>query len=384
VAGTIGFNTTPGSLAVGIDGDLWAVKNNTAYHYDVLHATPVATAGATISQIVVGSGASVFGLGPTGDIFQWDATSQTWVQISGTLASIAVGANGTVWGLNSSQQIYTLNGAPARAYQALNIIPGTAIDQISVGVDGTVWAVSGGTVELFNRGTQTFQAVAGAPAMTQVSVGAGNDVWGVDASGNVYEYLAGASPTWNHIPGELNLVQVGANGDVWGINAAGSIYYYNFATPGWVQIPGALGTLSVGADGTVWGINGQLQVYRYNGSTNGSVGTFVNVPGSLSEISVGDGNVVWGVNAQGQIYYYANGTFNPVAGELNEVWATFDGAVWGVNTSGTLYRYNTTNGFQFVGNGVNGANIVVLGNAANVWATYAGSSNTKPAVYMWF
>jgi virginiamycin B lyase len=386
LTGTIGFSTTPGSLGVGVDGDLWAVKNGTAYHWDVLHGTMTPTSGGPFSQVIVGSGAAVFALGtgsPYESIWQWDATSATWIQISGNLASIAVGANGNVWGVNASQQIYTLGGAPQRAFQTLNIIPGAVIDQISVGVDGTVWAVSSNTVEFFNRGTQTFQAVPGAPALSQVSVGAGNDVWGVDASGNVYEYLAGSSPSWKHIPGELNLVQVGANGDVWGINAGGFVYYYDFASSSWVNIPGNLGTLSVGADGTVWGINSFLQIYRYSGSTDGSVGTWVNIPGSLMEISVGSASNIWGINAEDQIYTYQNG-FHQIGGELDEVWATFDGAVWGVNTSGSVYRYNTTNGFQFVGNGVSGVSQVVLGNAANVWATYAGSPTTSPAVYAWF
>jgi streptogramin lyase len=382
--GTVGYT----QIAVGIDGDLWAVSGSTAYHWDVLHKAFAATAGASIHQLAVGAGSAVFGLDSSRNVFQWNATSQVWVPISGNLSDIAAGANGSVWGVNSSQQIFQLLGAPTRQYQTLTAIPGASLDQISVGADGTVWGVSSNTVEFFNPGTQTFQAVAGSPLMTQVSVGAGNDVWGVYCSTStadnctVYEYLAGTTPTWQLISGELNNVQVAADGQVWGINAAGSTYYYDFNTSSWVQIPGALGTLSVGADGTVWGIDGQSQVYRYAGRTDGTVGAWENVPGSLSEISVGSANNVWGVKAEGQIYTYQNG-WVPIGGELNEVWATFDGAVWGINTSGSLYRWNGSS-FNFVSNGVNGVSQVVLGNASNVWATYAGSTDTSPAVYMWF
>lgn len=375
--GTVGFT----QIAVGIDGDLWGIQNGTVYHYDVLHGTGVATGSYT--QVVVGSGASVFALNASGDVFQWDATSQAWVQIPGILSDISVGANGTVWGVNSSQQIYRLLGAPTRPYQALSIIQGATLDQISVGVDGAVWGVSGGTVEFFNRGTQTFQAVPGAPTMAQVSVAAGNDVWGVDLSGNIYEYVAGTSPAWTHIPGELNLVQVNTGplpygSSVWGINASGETYYYDFATSSWVQIPGNLGTLSVGVDGTVWGINGQLQVYRYSGSTNGSVGTWTNIPGSLSEISVGSANNVWGINAQNDVYYYNNGWVQIPGALLNEVWTTFDGAVWGVNANGGLYQWKGSS-FSQVGTGTT-VSYAVAGNATNVWAVNA----TNGSVYMWF
>jgi virginiamycin B lyase len=384
--GTLGYS----QVAVGIDGDVWALNGGRAYHWDVLHNEFVATSLSSVSQLVVGSGAAVFALNSSDQVFQWDATSQTWVQLSGSLVDIAAGANGTVWGVSSSQQIYQLLGAPTRAYHTLTVVPGAVLDQISVGADGTVWGVYSGTVEYFNRNTQTFQAVAGAPPMSQVSVGAGNDVWGTycPATGSnncsVYEYLAGASPSWKLIPGELNLVQVGANGDVWGINSPGQTYYYDFLSspPSWVNIPGSLGTLSVGADGTVWGINGFLQVYRYNGRTDGTVGSWQNIPGSLTEISVGNANDVWGINETDGVYTYDTTTStwsSPAGASLDEVWTSFDGAVWGVNTGGNLYQWN---GSSFAPIGPSGvATEVLLGNANNVWVL---NETGQGAVYYWF
>lgn len=384
ITGSVGF----GQVAVGIDGDLWAIKNGTAYHYDVLHATMAATAGASgLSHIVVGSGASVFALGGTDpflNIYQWDATAQSWVQLGGNLAGIAAGANGAVWGINASQQIYRLQGAPLRAYQTFNVIANNSMDQISVGADGTVWGMSGGAVQFFNRGTQTFQTVAGAPHMTQVSVGAGNDVWGVDCPSatadtcSVYEYLAGSSPTWNLIPGELNQIHVSARGDVWGINAGGQIYYYDFTHSSWVNIPGTLGQLSLGADGTVWGINGSMQIYRYSGGTDGAVGTFDNIPGSLLHVSAGSADNVWGINSTGAIYTDANSFTTPIPGTLDQIWASFDGAVWGSNANNSAYQWNaSTHSFGFAGNNIR---YVIVGNAVNVW----GANDATGAVYAWF
>src|SRR5579875_3716270 len=80
LTGTVGYS----NIAVGVDGDLWAVKNNVAYHWDVLHNEFVST-GASIARVVVGAGAAVFGLSPPpspgtpNEVFQWDATGQTFV-----------------------------------------------------------------------------------------------------------------------------------------------------------------------------------------------------------------------------------------------------------------------------------------------------------------
>lgn len=220
IANTIGFT----QLAVGQDGDLWAVKNNIAYHYDVLHNTMRAAAGASIARVAVGSGASVLGVAPGGQVFQWNAGSQTWAPVPGNLSSIAVGANGAVWGVNASQQIFT-TGQVTRGYQTLSWIPGS-LSQISVGADGSTWALNGNTVEFFNTGTQSFQPVSGAPALAQLSVGAGADVWGLDSGGNTFHYDASAA-AWNNIPGNLKFIPAAAGGSVWGINADGETYTYD-------------------------------------------------------------------------------------------------------------------------------------------------------------
>lgn len=372
IAGTTAFT----QISVGVDGDVWAVKNNVAYHYDVLHNTLDATPGS-IAQVMVGSGAAVFGLDPSGNVFQWSAQAQAWVQIPGTLSSIAVGANGQVWGVDSSQNIFQLTNSPARAYQVLSRVPGN-FSQISAGADGSAWAVdSNNLVYYFNSGTQTFQAISGAPALAQISVGAGSDVWGVDTSGNIFEYNATAA-TWNQIPGQLTSIQVGANGTaVWGINAAGSTYSYNASSSSWTQIPGGLATLSVGADGTVWGINAGGQIYRFDTAME----SWVNVAGTLTQISVGSATNIWGVNGQQQVFRYdttARDWMIIPGAILTSIEVAFDGSVWGINPEGGLYQWNsTTQSFSFVANGVTK---VVVGNAAAVWALDSSSGQA----FLWF
>ncbi len=368
--GTTGFE----EISVGVDGDVWAVKDNAAYHYNVLYNRMDSTPGS-IGQVKVGYGGAVFALDPSQNIFQWNAVSQGWVQIPGSLSSIAVGANGAVWGLNSLQQIYDLTGAQTRLFQNLSAVAGT-LNQISVGSDGSVWGLSGSTVEYFNPEMQSFQAVSGAPPLSQISVGVRAMVWGVDTSGNIFQYDA-TSGTWNNIPGQLRFIQVGADNSVWGINSAGQIFTYDLTNSLWINIPGELQTLSVGADGAVWGINAQQQIYYLNSKKQ----SWVNVPGSLIQISVGNATNIWGINAQQHVYRYNTGmqSWQQIPGaSLVEISVAYDGSVWGVNSAGTLYQWNSsTQSFTFVGNGVSTA---FAGNAAAVWALNA----TSGAVFSWF
>lgn len=372
VPGTVGFS----EISVGVDGDLWAVKNNTAYHYDPLHAIPDAT--EHLAHVVAGSGGSVFGVDQY-RTYQWDAVSGEWDLSSGGFGgSIAVGANGAVWGLDPSPNY--LYGAPSRPYQTLAPAWGR-ISQLSAGVDGSAWGVNtAGVVYHFNSGVQTFAPITGAPALAQVSVGAGADVWGVSSSGQIFEYDA-FTGTWNNIPGELNQIQVSEGplpyGSVWGLNATGQIYTYDFSTTSWTNIPGALAQLSVGVDGTVWGINAQQQIYRFNTATR----SWTNIPGALAQISVGSATNIWGVNAEQQVYRYdtsAKTWINIPGAYLTQVRVSFDGAVWGVNAGGNLYRWDSAaQSFNLVGSGVSN---VVVANTASVWAFNASSG----AAYTWF
>lgn len=362
-------------ISVGVDGDLWAVKGDVAYHYDVLHNSMDATPGS-IAQLAVGYGAAVFGLNAEQQIYEWSASAGSWTEIPGALTSIAVGANGSVWGINSAQDIYRFGGA-TRQFQTLLQIPGS-LTQISVGVDGSVWGLNSGNVEYFNSGTQSFETLTTAPPLTQLSVGAGADVWGVDASGNIYQYDA-TTATWNTIPGELNLIQVGADGSVWGINLASQIYTYDFNDSAWVNIPGSLKTLSVGADGAVWGVNAQQQIYNFV-----SPQSWAQSPGALTQVAVGSAANVWGINAQNEVFHLASGTQPwlrvPVL-SLTNIAAAFDGSVLGVDSAGNLYE-GSAQTLTNIGGAITGSLVTnaSIGNAAAVWAINTQSGT----VFLWF
>ena len=404
IANSSGF----AQIAVGVDGDVWAVKDAVAYHYDVLHNTMDATPGS-ISQVALGFGAAVFGLNAGGEIYQWNAVSGSWVEIPGNLHSMAVGANGSVWGINSSQQIYQFGG-PTRQPQGLLFVSPNSLSQVFVGADGSVWALAAPAnyppdsgpqttntqVEYFNAGTQSFENVSGAPQMVQLSVGAGADVWGLDSSGNIYQYDADAG-TWDNIPGNLSSIQVGADGSVWGINSGGATYTYNFSGNTWTYIPGQLSTIAVGKDGSVWGVNQYQQIYRFDRMTQ----SWVNIPGSLFSIWVGSADNVWGANQNGQFFRFDTGTQswinvpNVPAGTSvfsgpSEFSASWDGSVWATDGSAGLYEWNSaTNTFNYVGSlagyGSSPSDYstdVSAGNALAVWATVTTPASSS--VFTWF
>jgi hypothetical protein len=79
-----------------------------------------------------------------------------------------------------------------------------------------------------------------------IAVGSDGQVWGINASQEIYQWNGTA---WNHIAGALVTIAVNA-GQVWGINKSQEIYKWNGTA--WTQIPGALVSIAVGCDGQVW------------------------------------------------------------------------------------------------------------------------------------
>ena len=69
---------------------------------------------------------------------------------------------------------------------------------------------------------------------------AGNHVWGVNRSGNIY-YRAGKSGSWKQVSGGLKYVKVSADGNhVWGVNRNDNIYHRAGFSGSWQQIAGGL------------------------------------------------------------------------------------------------------------------------------------------------
>ena len=62
------------------------------------------------------------------------------------------------------------------------------------------------------------------------------------------------------MPGALTWVSVGQDDTVWGVNSAGKIY--RWMGTDWQQIPGALVEISAGNAKNIWGVNAGSNIYQ--------------------------------------------------------------------------------------------------------------------------
>jgi hypothetical protein len=192
---------------------------------------------------------------------------------------------------------------------------------------------------------QHFKQIPG--SLAQVAAGQ-NEVWGLDASNQVYRFNS-VTKTFTKI-GTLKLTRIAVGGgtvlqadQVWGIDASGLIYRFSFKTNTFVRVPGVLAQIVV-SEGVfdkchpyeVWGLNAAELIYRYNSCTS----QFEQVAGSLTVIATGAG-AVWGLNSSAQIYHYdfSSRGWRQAAGSLQQIIVGVD-EVWGIDGNSTIYEYS--------------------------------------------
>ena len=213
-------------------------------------------------------------------------------------------------------------------------------------------------------------------ALTQISVGSNQYVWGVNGDDLIWEWNS-AEYNWKNITGRLMTVSVGADGTTWGVNRKGSIFRWDINK--WKNIKGVLKQISVGGKEHVWGINRNGQVFQWKnqkwalrtdkqtGTFNllsvGSDGTiillkenyqvfkwvkekalFEKIKGELSHISVGKASEIWGIDTKSQVVKWDGETWKPLpsARKLKSISVGDDGTVWGVDGQGNIFRLNIT------------------------------------------
>jgi hypothetical protein len=266
------------------------------------------------------------------------------------------------------------------------------------------------------------------PVLTQIAIGT-TQVWGLDASGNVYQYDH-TTKAFNLIPGNLTQIAVGEGKAVWGINSAGDVYQYDFtptppAKPGFVHQGGSLqlSQISVGeatsaGSAGVWGIGLTGGIHYWNGlafetfdkgaivdgkqtpkyvsvgqsapwilDNNGHAWLFNNNTGFfdgpigassggeqvLSHISVGSELFAWGVNSSDDIFVYNETTevFDQVSPtqHLSSISVLNSDVPWGLGeTSGRLYKFSTTTFQQQCPAVTNFKEVAAGATAAATWA----------------
>lgn len=362
-------------FAMTADGTLFG--ENLGPLYELLPGsqtwTEASTSSAVLQQLAAGT-KTLWGLDLFGDIYRWDAASETFVQIPGALSDIAVGIDDDAWGVNAQGMIFHFD----QASQSWTWIPGE-LSQIAVGSDGAVWGLNRyDQIFRFNAGTGFFEYVPG--ALNSIVVGADGGVWGVSSSWNAHHFNP-AKQGWDEIGGGITVqgIAAGSGSNVWAVGndllpfrysaklktwipepgeadpiiamANGSAYGFFFeqisqlAPPSeplqtWHWIPGQLAQLSAAADGNVWGVNSAGQIYTFDAPTQ----SWVWIPGTLSQIAVASGGAVWGVNSEGEIYRYnyAKAGWDRVPGTLAQIAVADRGDVWGLDKRGSVWRFDAS------------------------------------------
>ena len=237
------------------------------------------------------------------DIFRFNRSSSSFLQVPGQLQIVSAGGEGQVWSLNAQEEIYHLvNGTFQRQAGALK--------HLAVGPDGEIWGI--------NQAQEIYCTL-----------------WFWSSNNPEYYDRCAINGTFSSIPGSLTSLTIGNWQQVWGLNARNEIYRFNHRTNRFEQIPGELKTIAAGPD-EVWGVNSQNQIYRFNWSTE----RFEQVQGSLKTITVGFNNEIWGLNSQGRIFRYdrVNRRFEGAPGLLEQIVVGGRNEVWGVNQAGRIFR----------------------------------------------
>jgi glucose/arabinose dehydrogenase len=236
-----------------------------------------------------------------------------------------------------SQQLYFValnqaNGFRGELY-AISFAESSANEfsptQVSTGSDGVAFAVTA-SEEVFRRDGDQWTRIPG--SYTNIAVRNANEVWGIDAFGNVSQFNGSS---WQSVGGQQLLdIAVSSNGEVWGIGLASNVLRLDGDQ--WVGVSGTLVDIEIGSDGVVWGTNARNEIYsRANGA-------WTRVSGALTDISIGSDGSVWGTNAQNQVWRRVGNGWQQQDITLETISANTDTDVWGVDPSGLVYRWNGT------------------------------------------
>ncbi|MCB9492698.1 MAG: hypothetical protein H6679_00310 [Epsilonproteobacteria bacterium] len=324
-----------------------------------------------------------------------------WIEIDGALKKLAVGTNGQVWGINSTNTLFSRDGITAQntAGSGWIVVPGNLKDILFdsqnnqfIGInefdedvisqtsdpnnpawipflqtpDGR-WTLSdvdhknslNNKYTFFKENNGLWNLVEG--ALSQISVSPNNEVWGIQANGNVFtrqeitpQNLKGSS--WLQVPGQLSEIAVGNDGIVYGKTLANKgvflanedlanplwlevlpalqqsntrpwelsqadhplvpgekRIFYNLGDK-WVEVGGTLKQLVLRPNGDVWGINSEHEIYFRDGITQQNpLGTdWVVVPGKLADIRLDGNGTINGTTPEGQdVYSITNNPIDP-------------------------------------------------------------------------
>jgi hypothetical protein len=231
------------------------------------------------------------------DVYRPLHNLQNWVEKSvrpGNLTQISAGFFDT-WAVAADGKVWAqhIMGAPDTWKQVTNAPRLTAI---SVAKD-YVWGLEGTTVHSTkipygwpHWGNNGWTQQSG--SMVQISA-ATAEVWGLNASGQIFRRPTDGSGDWTEVAGMLDNI-CASDSFVWGMKGA-DIYFSRTSPIAWTQAsnPDKVTEMAVGSE-EVWGINASGQVFRRSISGIGGWDAVSKPSGTLTSLAVGEDHV-WGL-----------------------------------------------------------------------------------------
>ncbi len=285
---------------------------------------------------------------------------------------VASGADGVTWGIDNDGQVRRYTGK-----DHWDIMPGS-LSQISVANADNVWGVNAeGNVYSWHDEAYSWNQISGLSSqVVWVSVGNDGTVWAVDINQNEYEYQD--NNFWRLSPPQNspNLIQISVrnSNEVWGIveHISGNSNIYLYQNNSWRALgsnaPGDVISLSVASDGAVFGVNSNAQIYRRITDNNWQL-----YEGDLAQIAVGDQDNVWAVDKQERIVRLVSNpnAWQRISASLTQVSAAADGTVWGINANKQIYHYQGNNSWQQLSGSLDQ---VAVGSEQEVWGLKDGTA----------
>ena len=301
-------------------------------------------------------------------------------------------------------------GIPAYAQHFMQI-PGS-LTQIAVG-RAEVWGLNGSNIYRFNAGQQKFNQITG--SLAQIAVGGGSllqqdEVWGVNAAGQVFQYNLNLNE-FDFVPGtSLNQIAVGEGDmdnchpyEVWGIGSGGSLWRYNRCKSEFQRYDlAAYNSVAVGRN-DIWGIRQDGTVIHFSPGVDGEEAVYSQ---NLQQIASGI-NDIWAIDKEGGIHRYDGntGAFDSpsfcdcIAGQV----AAGGDGVWmaSLNKQGprtisvSQFAYSSTSGYDESGffnpvfsmlAGVSSVQQLAVGSGGGVWlitSTEGFKFQKSYQVYTW-
>ncbi|WP_405150163.1 zinc dependent phospholipase C family protein [Sphaerisporangium sp. NBC_01403] len=298
----------------------------------------------TLRSISVAGDGSVWGLDPAGALVQNTEHAETWQPRPGSPARVSAAADGSVFGVDEKGALLVYSGI----WQWLGPIPGATLATLAAVDAATVWGVdTSGAVHRYDAGAATWTAVPGPAKAPVEELHATSDgsVFALDASGVLSRLDSSGWSPLTPPPERLRSFGAGASGWLWGIGSSGAVMQYD-GGDAWENVPAPgedpVTSIACGDDITVWVLGDSGTVYEFE--PKGTRWTALPAPSAkgVARMSVGSRGSAWVVcRDDGVQQYVRHLSLWSTAGldlPLARLAAVDRTSLWGLDDAGGVHR----------------------------------------------